>query len=380
MWYSHHADIFASGQDKFFIAREKGKSYEFAAYDTAEEFADVVLAQHNCNKSSKRKPKEISYHELIPEWRPRRIHFDVDYKGTLKYKNEFIEDVLKACEEELTKKSLSFSPNEVVILDSSSAQKTSLHIILTNVITLTPKECAKFCKNVIDIMHYRVPESRIDYVNYIDKGVYEKNRCFRLPYCTKKGQNRYLVPYSFTYKGVSYNRIDDATEAKKSVFLDSVIGVKDNDNHTVVGYDITEKVYVSRSFSKEEADLIVSITKDKLTTSEWQFTAELSSKGDAIDLKRIASGPCRICAIKHDRENSRLTVTEGGRIMMNCWRSSNRPQYIASVSLTEGIKEIEENVDGRIGSRYLLIDESYDTTRTSSDLIATLIAKYGYIE
>lgn len=376
VWYKHQSDIYTN-KDRFFVAREKGSatklSYEFASYESVEHFATILAAQR------KKKPETAIYHECIPAWRARRIHFDIDYAKKLLGLDSLIEQLLEACDEELIGQGYSLDPDTIWCLDSSTEKKTSVHIILSAVAAQTHEECEKFCMNVIRALEMKIPESLYDSVRAIDRGIYTSNRNFRMAYCTKKGQSRYLVPRSFTWRGTVYEH--PLPEKKEEYVLPlTVIGLKNTDSVNLVHYDIVKRVYAvsSRLLTEEDVMRAVDLAKSKLTESEWCFPGPYKAKDGSIALERKGNkGPCRICREIHERENSSLSVSSDGRVMFRCWRAEDRPDYLGTISANG---EVIERASTTILAKYMGLTRGEDTRKLSSDIITDLILTFGYIE
>jgi hypothetical protein len=80
---------------------------------------------------------------------------------------------------------LNIKIDDFVIIDSSSNEKTSFHIILNNY----------HFENVLALRHLRdtlFVNLFNDYA-FLDKSIYNPNKLFRLPMCTKIGQQRHLI-------------------------------------------------------------------------------------------------------------------------------------------------------------------------------------------
>lgn len=374
-WYKHQSDIYGAGKSHFFVAREKGSakpSYEFACYKDVDTFATILAAQR------RKKPEQAIYHECIPAWRARRIHFDLDYPKKLSSIDSLVEHLLEACDEELTSQGLSLDPTQVWCLDSSTQNKTSVHIILSSVAAATHEECERFCMNVIKGLEMRIPEALYDTVQAIDRGIYTSNRNFRMAYCTKKGQDRHLVPRDFPFRGKTYTHV--LPEKKEEYVLPlTVVGVKSTEGMGVVHYDIAKKEHKvsSRLLTEEDVNLAVDLAKSKLTESEWCFTVEKAKEG-SIQLNRGGrKGPCRVCRIVHERENATLYVSSEGRVSFSCWRDTGKPEYLGSISASG---EVTERASTTILARYMGLVKGEDTRKTSGDIMMALISSFGYIE
>jgi hypothetical protein len=360
IWYNHHDDVFACGEDNFFVARQSGKGYQFSSYPSPLSFYTTMV-----------KLKTQAFHELIPEWRARRVHFDLDVPRRVEWVR-FVDELLIACNEVLETQGHSLDPTRVVVLDASNSKKTSLHIILSNVVTKTAAECKRFCTNVTTRLLSLSSGSTHDLIDRLDMGIYQKNRCFRLPLCTKRGEERYLLPVRFQYEGAEYDHCE--TMDRKDLFLAGVIGVNSVDGCQLVSYEIPELTYERRDIENEEARDIVEYVKKRLLDTEWCFEVSQVKPG-SIHLNRTRPGPCRICCRVHDRYGALIVVSKSGRISFRCWASDNVESMgdIAADSDTTKMRLDAVN-------RYIPINNPYNTVRTSGDYISILVEKYGWME
>ena len=377
VWYKSHDDVFASGEDKFFVAREVGSAKkdtrEFSSHATPIDFYNTYIKD----------AKKPSFHELIPSWRARRVHFDIDADVVLQDISEFIGEILHACNEELTTHGLELNPDEVIVLDSSSQKKTSIHVILSTILTSSPSQCKEFYKSVTYKLRRSIHSSRYDYVGeYLDDGIYQRNRCFRLPFCTKKGQERYLLPVDFVYDGKSYTH--GRHLPKEVVYAMAVIGVVEPTSvMKFVEYNIVEETGISsiyqREIDQQEETLILDIVQRHFTRSEWVFEVRKRTPGN-IELNRTHPGPCRVCRKIHDKEHAKLRVTNDGRISFVCWRKEDEPLYIDRITRVGENGPSNTSVQGDVSKRYLDLPHHPDVARTSEDYISFLIGKFGHIE
>lgn len=373
-WRRSHCDVFASGHDKFFVAREKGTGknmyYEFSCYDSVQSFYSLI-----------KKRKGPSYHELVPSWRARRIHFDLDCNIAIE-RDSLITDLIVACSKELLESfNIILDPTKVIVLDSSKEGKVSVHVILTSVVALTPFECRKFCTDVVFRLRRILPEARYDYASYLDMAIYDKNRCFRLPLCTKRNQARPLLPIPFDYQGTRY---DNACEMDhETLFTMGSVGVIDPSNYDQVHYDLpAERQYEERIIGEVEANEVIALARTNFTQSEWECFDVGKVLPGCIELKRTSPGPCRVCRRVHDRLDAKINVSESGRVNFVCWGKTNDPEYMGTIARAEGssFSHSSSRKAGDLALKYLSIDTHYESARSSSDYIAALIEKYGYVE
>ena len=130
------------------------------------------------------RPKNI--YEVLQWDKPTKIYFDIDlprdkWKGDLQHcLRELLAELRKFAKDRLKVDDL-----QLYTLDASTMAKISLHIIgglfLNSVI------------NVFEFVRDFTNESKNQLVNWIDEGVYTRNRSFRLAYSTKHGRTNPLL-------------------------------------------------------------------------------------------------------------------------------------------------------------------------------------------
>jgi hypothetical protein len=150
------------------------------------------------NKIKKRKVNNIyednRFNNLI------RLHFDIDNKENYiheVYKRKCVDKILEDLIPEIEKK-INMENIKSIVWLSNGLNKLSFHIIFPEIYFRSIKE-----------MKYFVSE-----LKYIDKEIYNRRGCFRLPLCTKFNKNNKLE----YYKSYNYKVIDE-----KQLFLDSCI-------------------------------------------------------------------------------------------------------------------------------------------------------------
>lgn len=166
--------------------------------------------------------------ELIPDDKPVKLYFDIDYKTLIsdeeEYYPETIPEIIRIAKEKITemlKTVTSVVPQFVVktacspnyVIDGKHYWCYSIHIIVANVITMK-----RLQDKMIETWNKKMRET--DYVDYMpqnkpffDTQIYDKNRKLRSAYCNKEGQDRpmILVEGSFADSVISVYG-DDAVE------------------------------------------------------------------------------------------------------------------------------------------------------------------------
>ena len=144
-----------------------------------------------------------NFYEVIPNNVPVRFYldFDGDYKEYPEFRNTdkeaIIAQVIECIQNAFQQHYKQLEPLQLRILDSSSDQKLSLHLIGHDTFAWRDTACLKtFVKHIRQAVFQKLlgrdpPEK--DRVKLVDLSVYDDNKKFRLLGCTKRSQERYLT-------------------------------------------------------------------------------------------------------------------------------------------------------------------------------------------
>ena len=166
----------------------------------------------------------IHYYENYNDNQNIKLFFDIDCKidqldkNILENKDDFLDNVIVVIKKLLDKININYDTQKILILDASTNQKYSFHIIFPNIIMNNVIQI-KLLLNDID-----------DYNNtkkYIDNAVY-RNTCFRTLYSSKINKNNTLK----IYKKINY----DNSESNKQLFMDSLL-LNFNESITPIVYN-----------------------------------------------------------------------------------------------------------------------------------------------
>ena len=176
-----------------------------------------------CKKYLALDPELCHFFEVIREDIPARLYFDIDVKKSPLFSiaSFILIDMLLKCLDHFLydKFGLRCNQDEVLILDSSSNEKFSLHFIFPKVIFYNNLEVGLFVKAMANtapdfLFMTTGDESKTSFVS--DLSVYTRNRHFRLWKSSKLGSNRFL-------------RIAEENKypitSSEQVFFDSVISL-----------------------------------------------------------------------------------------------------------------------------------------------------------
>lgn len=148
---------------------------------------------------------ERCFYEIIPEYSTQRIFFDIEkndltHPPTENYKNYVISNMIYAISAVLEhNKNTPLQPlRDIVVCESITDDKFSIHIILNGYYVESIHENKRFCQMVVSKLSKEVAD-------IIDTSVYTKNRPFRILGCRKR--NKILKPTkklcNFIYNGIT---------------------------------------------------------------------------------------------------------------------------------------------------------------------------------
>ena len=139
------------------------------------------------------------YYEVIPWDKPCKLYFDLEFlvqpnphcDGTVMTET-LINIVNKHLQTEFS--STSFL-EDVLVLESSTDHKFSIHLVFQKAIFSSNGDCGAFVKHLIaslaeeDRRQFEVADDKGNKTNFIDRSVYSRNRNFRLYLSTKYGKS-----------------------------------------------------------------------------------------------------------------------------------------------------------------------------------------------
>ena len=210
-------------------------------------------------------PEQRYWYEIIRYDFPCKLYFDIEYNKQLNKSNNgdklisiFKQFLIKYIH---TMLQISISKENIVDLDSSNVKKFSRHIIINFKDKLFKNniECGAFVANMCDKIINIITNNKNDPLNqlmvnniynkkglFIDKSVYYKNRCFRLPFSSKLKYIQQKTPYflqpinQITNKTMKYEQFVDmlvCQQPNNSVEFITINKTKFNDNISNVKYN-----------------------------------------------------------------------------------------------------------------------------------------------
>lgn len=132
---------------------------------------------------------ERNYYEVIKPHKPCHLHLDLDLNCE-KHPSIEIADVWKTIQPYIDEciRDMGHEIEECIVMDSSNDKKGSYHILykLKNHIFASSAHVGAFLRCLYTYQIHRLPDIRFVWNEFVDMGIYTRNRLFRMLSCTKK--------------------------------------------------------------------------------------------------------------------------------------------------------------------------------------------------
>lgn len=132
---------------------------------------------------------ERNYYEVIKPDKPCHLHLDLDLNCE-KHPSIEIVDVWKSIQPYVDEciKDMGHEIEECIVMDSSNDKKGSYHILykLKDHIFASSAHVGAFLRCMFEHRIKRLPDIRFIWNEFVDMGIYTRNRLFRMLSCTKK--------------------------------------------------------------------------------------------------------------------------------------------------------------------------------------------------
>ena len=142
------------------------------------------------------------YYEVIPSTKPCKLYFDLEFLTEHNPEKDgylMTESLVSLVNNKLQKQlSCQSFIEDVLILESSTAKKFSVHLIFQKAIFPSNADCGAFVKHLVsslaeeEMKMFQVKEQEGNLTRFIDLSVYSRNRNFRLYLSTKLGKTAQL--------------------------------------------------------------------------------------------------------------------------------------------------------------------------------------------
>ena len=197
------------------------------------------------------------HYEVIVKLKPCKLYFDIEY--ILMYNTvinghektlDFIDFVNRKLKELFSE---DVSKEDVVILESSSDSKFSIHLIYKEIIFSNNNQMGQFVKKILssaseeDCEKFSVSNKDGERISFVDQNVYTSNRNFRLLFSSKLGKCR---PFKIS-------KIDLSTKTKpdsclEDIFFSTLITNVDTNNLEILNFSEDKEVEVSAACDGEK--------------------------------------------------------------------------------------------------------------------------------
>lgn len=254
--------------------QRRDKTSRYMVFETIEEYR---LAYH-LNAA------EHLNHEVILEWQPQKLKFDLDSGDTDK-----LEEIKMYIEMVFTDIYPNNNPPIICDCSSSSATKFSHHLIITNCCLENGKECKHFYEQLKKQLK---EDSQEDLIACIDWSVNKKTQNLRLAYSTKEGRKK-RIPTGFTFEDTL------VTNTK--------------------GLPMLPKLADYSYKNSEFAD--AGIPLDAMATIDPTIWATGSKKGNMLSFLRLKASHCDICNREHTSIGMYIFVAND-KVLRGCYHGT----------------------------------------------------------
>ena len=253
-----------------------------------------------------------NFYELIPTDKFRKPYFDIDlkyseHKMTEEQGKQLMDTVMLAISEELLKLEIKDSVYGFLLLNASTPEKLSYHIIIDGLYHNNNMEAGTFFR----MINEHLPED-IRKANILDSAPYGVFQCWRMLDNSKINKNNKLtIVHDEAYEGIPDEQIfyrTLATNVQGCTPIPIVMKPKP-----------AKRIMAPRELAPGEYSKAIDLWS-KHPMSE-QFEVEGLMKGYLITLKRKCKGVCTIHNKQHDSENAFLILYKNGAVQLRCRRS-----------------------------------------------------------
>lgn len=368
-WWPTHSEVFMHGRDAFYIGKEQARgTYKFAAFQDIEEYVGYFV--HNWQRNKRVKSKvPLVFSELIAEWKPRRLYFDIEYIKNDKYPfnpDQFIDAMCTCIIAEMAVLKCEITAEDIFLLCSSGEKsdgtyKYSYHLVISSVYVSDSYQSSKFAANVIDRM--KMTDIDREFLSAIDTGVYTKNHLMRMAGCVKYSKDEQYVRVmrleEFVHDGVlrTYSGHEPGQEPRGyDVFADWEYILYNTIIQNVTGTEVSYPNLLIPMFeyaddmTQEQVDAVLNIVVEAIDVTTW-YTNEGDDAFEVdkctpsmIHFKRIGPSFCSMCKRVHgdgsdgNGDNMSAFINKSGDVYMRCWRN-NKKDNIGNYKTKKAIKK-----------------------------------------
>ncbi|GFR15755.1 hypothetical protein TNCT_546091 [Trichonephila clavata] len=357
----------------------------------------VTHPQHMWLNHKLRPLEERCTYEVIRDGAPCRLYFDLEFnkmfnpsKNGIKMTEIFIKCIIMCMLEEFN---LKISTSDVLWLDASTEQKYSCHLILqlNDIAFKNNIEAGHFVSSLFMKIQKKIETNKVDdswpqseelkymlvldkdgkIVHFCDKGVYTKNRNFRMYLSTKYGKKAPLYLSEFNqYVPVLSASCKDLNEA---IFYDSLVTYFRNGNNfsKLLNYDldpmnerIPKSILQSRTKSEscgftqnskspypEVDNFVLRFIKDDIATGfirKWSYI-------ETEDILVYEIGSYRFCSNigRHHKSNNIMIIVDMKRKIF--YQKCHDPECQA-----QNYKSVSESLPESIISLYCVPEDFFD--------------------
>ncbi len=330
--------------------------------------------------------KNKNYYVGVPQNQPVSLYADLEWNKECFPKSDcdIYKMIVSTLEERFEKMDIDFCTNDLRMLSASKGSKGSLHLHYPKIVFENVDEQKIFWDSIIkpeDFYYFEEKNSKIQRKCFIDPVVYNKNRLFRLPYCSKMEKNgniaeRPLKPKVFYLSETSFSY--ECKDLEEGCFLLSDYTIcQIPANHIMVSP-------ASYSFAKEENERdredprgVAEVVPqgDKSTRCEWDkdFISSILEKNkleveimnikdNLIILKNISKmRKCIINGEMNETDNAYLTI-KNNKLFYHCFDEGCQGKKKLLFEFEEQAEELKDQFD-----QHYWMNNFFETVPGTSD-------------
>ncbi|KAF8953210.1 hypothetical protein BGZ46_003259 [Entomortierella lignicola] len=372
------------------LSRNRKNYCEYASYPDLSGFLQAYRSIPDVEKC---------FNEIIREGRPCAEYYDIDWKLSNGDKSSSEEELMEL-EQRVFAVFLQarnhFAPEYPVldkqcrVLSASSDKKLSLHIVIPQYVFQNNNQHMMVFMDSFKTTREngRYGDNDANLLQYIDAGVYTKNRGIRVLGNSKPtNRSRRLVKASWHLASCAAQDIEfyitNVSQHLKFINLDSIVLVpkhcKDFDHllqrkavsKAIPGFkDMPCKQPQTQGLYNNLPGSVVEAAAVVLSNNDGLLHFEVDGFHDGhFQLMRTKSGHCKTCNRTHDSDNAFVTITKQGQLYLHCYRA-----------LADGSKKSGLNVgDLDFASKIALRAHQAQTSQRNT-ITADLTCSYRYLD
>lgn len=287
--YDRYGDEFLN--DKMIICHQ----LEYRKFNFIHDIHELI------NMMGETSPFERCYYEVIPATKPCKPFFDLDINDVDMQKNhiDILNDVLKSIISISNANQWPITLRDITICESHSATKKSYHITINSFHVDSIRKLKHLCPMLVS-------EVSDKFKKYVDLGIYNHHRQFRILSNTKYGEER--------FKKWSRNnsiKLENDNRGFLTGLMRTLITIID-DSSKLIDIEIPNEIDKYEINDETVRACMCMLNDDNFTVS--------NVKDNIICLRRKRPSYCVVCERVHEHENPYLVIIDE-RVLFCCRRT-----------------------------------------------------------